>query len=212
MTMEKNRSDRNDAIQACIDHTDALLDEALRATFQASDPTAVSPPKNNMAATPDTTPASSTIFDDESAFVEQVLTAARARLVMISSDASLLEAARLLRAGTDLIVVRGAGGAIAGVITKSDVIAQISVCQGVACGVSAALVMSVDVLQCAPGDRLHDVWLKMKARGLKNIPIVGAEGRPIGVLNARDALDALLKEVKVEESLLRDYVMGVGYH
>jgi CBS domain-containing protein len=165
-----------------------------------------------MAATPDTTPASSTIFDDESAFVEQVLTAARARLVMISSDASLLEAARLLRAGTDLIVVRGAGGAIAGVITKSDVIAQISVCQDVACGVSAALVMSVDVLQCAPGDRLHDVWLKMKARGLKNIPIVGVEGRPIGVLNARDALDALLKEVKVEESLLRDYVMGVGYH
>jgi hypothetical protein len=52
----------------------------------------------------------------------------------------------------------------------------------------------------------------MKARDLKNVPIAGADGRPIGVLNARDALGTLLREVKDEESLLRDYVMGVGYH
>jgi len=32
------------------------------------------------------------------------------------------------------------------------------------------------------------------------------------VLNARDALQALLEEVENEESLLRDYVMGIGFH
>jgi hypothetical protein len=32
------------------------------------------------------------------------------------------------------------------------------------------------------------------------------------VVNARDALQALLREVKDEELLLRAYVMGVGYH
>lgn len=210
--MESNQPGRKDGIQAGIDPTDALLDEALCETFPASDPIAVSAPKDNAPATVATTPEPTTIFDAESVLVEQVLTAARARLVMIASDALLLEAARLLRAGTDLIVVCRAGGAIAGVITKTDVIAQISVCQGAACRVSAALVMSADVLLCAPGDRLNDVWSKMKARGLKNVPVAGADGRPIGVLNARDALGALLREVKVEESLLRDYVMGVGYH
>jgi hypothetical protein len=35
--------------------------------------------------------------------------------------------------------------------------------------------------------------------------------KPIGVLNAGDALQALLKEEEDEESLLRDYVMGIGY-
>jgi CBS domain-containing protein len=211
MTTERNRADVEEGLLAGIDHTDALLDEALRETFPASDPIAISVPKKSAMATAARTPARSTIFDTESVLVEQILTVARARLVTIAHDASLLDAARLLRAGTDLVVVCGAGGAVAGVITKSDVIAQISECEGAACGVAAALVMSADVLQCTPGEHLQDVWSKMKARNLKNVPVAGADGRPIGVLNARDALGALLREVKDEESLLRDYVMGVGY-
>lgn len=212
MISNKNGPDFEDGLAAGIDRIDALLDEALRETFPASDPIAISAPKENAMATAARTPAPSTIFNSEGAFVEQVLTAARARLVTIADDASLIDAARLLHAGTDLVIVCGAGGAVAGVITKSDVIAQISECQGAACRVAAARVMSADVLQCTPGDRLQDVWSKMKARNLKNVPIASAHGRPIGVLNARDALGALLREVKDEESLLRDYVMGVGYH
>jgi hypothetical protein len=52
----------------------------------------------------------------------------------------------------------------------------------------------------------------MKERRLKNVPITDLESRPVGVLNARDALEILLQEVEDEESLLRDYVMCVGYH
>ncbi len=156
--------------------------------------------------------AQSSIFDSSSLLVEQVLAVACTRLMTMTDDAPLLAAARLLRAGTDLVVVCGPSGSIVGVITKTDVIAQISVCQGAACEVAAALVMNTNVLQCVPGNLLQDVWEKMKARNLKNVPIVDADGRPIGVLNARDALDALLREVKYEETLLRDYVMGVGYY
>lgn len=162
-------------------------------------------------ATAASTPAESTIYGSESVFVEQLLPAARARLVTIAGDATLLDAARLLRAGTDLVVVCGPTGAVAGVITKTDVVARISEYQGAACTTAAALVMSADVLQCAPDDLVRDVWSKMKSRGLKNIPVAGVDGRPVGVLNARDVLSALLKKVSGEESLLRDYVMGVGY-
>ena len=58
---------------------------------------------------------------------------------------------------------------------------------------------------------VRDTWLKMKERGLKNISTTDYEVRPIGVLNARDALQALLQEAEDEGSLLRDYVMGVGH-
>ena len=51
----------------------------------------------------------------------------------------------------------------------------------------------------------------MKSRNVKNVPVADADGCPLGVLNARDALGVLLQEVKGEESLLRDYVMGIGY-
>ena len=72
--------------------------------------------------------------------------------------------------------------------------------------------MTRDVVVCKPGQLLSDVWSIMKMRELKNIPVVNAESHPIGMLNARDALQLLLQEAQDEELLLRDYVMCVGYH
>ena len=71
--------------------------------------------------------------------------------------------------------------------------------------------MTRTVVSCRPGDLLHDVWMIMKDRRLKNIPILDQNSRPIGVLNARFLLEALLEEVEHEETLLRDYVMNIGH-
>lgn len=144
--------------------------------------------------------------------VKNLLPAARERLVTIVDDAPLIQAAKLLRTGTDLVVVCGSAGLLVGVITKTDVVSQISHCQGASCITAASLVMTRDVVVCQPGDWLREVWSTMKERGLKNIPITDQDSRPVGVLNARDALEVLLEEVENEESLLRDYVMCVGYH
>jgi arabinose-5-phosphate isomerase len=51
----------------------------------------------------------------------------------------------------------------------------------------------------------------MRGLRLKNFPVVDEGHRPIGVLNARDVLDMLLREAEDEESLLTDYVVGIGY-
>jgi CBS domain-containing protein len=148
---------------------------------------------------------------DSVMFVERLLPAAREKLVTIADDAPLVEAAKLLRTGIDLVIVCGATGILAGVITKTDVVSQMSYCQGARCVTAASFAMTRDVVFCHPGDLLRDVWTKMKERGLKNIPVVDQDSRPLGVLHARDILQVLLKESEDEESMLRDYVMGVGY-
>jgi CBS domain-containing protein len=146
-------------------------------------------------------------------FVERMLPVARTRLVTISDYTSLIEAANLLLDGhTDLLVVRGGDELLAGVITKTDVVRQISLCQGSACTMAASTAMTRTVVHCQSNDALRNVWSIMKDRGLKNLPILGRDSRPIGVLNARDALEALREEVEYEEVLLRDYVMCVGWH
>jgi len=63
-------------------------------------------------------------------FVERLLPTARSRLVTLADDAPLVEAAKLLHAGTDLVVVCGSAGLFAGVITRTDMVSQISRCQG----------------------------------------------------------------------------------
>lgn len=71
--------------------------------------------------------------------------------------------------------------------------------------------MTRNVVSCDLAAHVQDVWARMKERGLRNVPITDNEGRPIGVLNARDVLQVLLQDVQDEELLLRDYVMGIGY-
>jgi len=71
--------------------------------------------------------------------------------------------------------------------------------------------MTRDVTYCHPNDSLHDVLSKMKEQGLVHIPIVDGDFKPAGVINARDALQVLLGEVEYDVSLLRDYVVGIGY-
>jgi len=140
-------------------------------------------------------------------YVERLLPAAREKLVTIADDAPLMEAANLPHKGTDLVIVCDSAGLVAGVITKADVVGQMSRCQGASCTMAASLTMTRDVVICWPDELLQEVWKRIKERKLKNIPVVDKVSRPVGVLHAQD----LLEESKDEEAMLRDYVMGIGY-
>jgi CBS domain-containing protein len=144
--------------------------------------------------------------------VENILSAASKRLVIVREDAPLSEAAKLLlEADADLLVVCNAAGRTAGVISKTDVVRQIGRRPDGEETPAVSAVMTRTVVSCKPGDLLHDLWTTMKDRRLKNLPILDHDSRPIGMINARDLLEALLEEVEHEEVLLRDYVMSIGH-
>ena len=148
---------------------------------------------------------------DNAMFVERLLHAAREKLVTISDDASLTEAANFLHKGTGLVMVCDSAGFLVGVITKTDVVGQMSKCQGASCTMAASLAMTGDVVVCRLGELFQDVWKRMNERKVRNIPVVDQDYRPMGVFNARDILQVLLTESQDEESMLRNYVMGIGY-
>ena len=144
--------------------------------------------------------------------VSSIEAATRSRLVVVREGTLLLEVARLLSdTQISLIVVCNAGGAMVGVITKTDIVQQIGHCLGAACTATAAEIMTRDVTFCSDTDCLPDVLSNMQARGFVHVPVVDAERKPSGVVNARDALRELWAEGQYEEALLRNYVMGVGY-
>ncbi|AEI02375.1 CBS domain protein [Afipia carboxidovorans OM5] len=144
--------------------------------------------------------------------IASILSVTRERLITVSDKAQLVDAASLLGSGRiDLVVVCEDTGKMAGVVTRMDIVSRISRCQGHACTASVASVMSRDVIYCRPPELLETAWKRMKEKGHAHIPVVDDDNRPLGTLNARDALQALLKETEYEEDLLRDYVMGIGY-
>lgn len=144
--------------------------------------------------------------------IHSMLPIARRRLVTTQDDAPVIEVAKLLAdKHTSLVVVCNDTGHMSGVITKADVVRQISHCTGCSCTEMAATIMAREIICCHPDDKVDDVWSIMRKNTLRQIPISSSEGWPLGLLYASDILQVLLKEVKHEELLLRDYVLGIGY-
>lgn len=144
-------------------------------------------------------------------FVREMLDVARDALVTVDADRPLIEAAQRLCAGTDILIVVGSSGELRGIVTKTDIVRQMSRCDGTHCRCAISTVMTRDVAACTATDRLQDVADRMKQRHLKTIPVVDQINRPIGVLTARSILRVLLSDAEYEEAQLVDYVKGVGY-
>ena len=70
--------------------------------------------------------------------------------------------------------------------------------------------MTRDVDYCRTDEALLDVWSLMRERGLQRVPILDEARRPLGIIYAREALQALLSESENEDELLRDYISGSG--
>ncbi len=143
--------------------------------------------------------------------VRNILPRAIERLAVIEAEAPVKEAAALMsRPHTDLIVACDHGDMV-GVLTKTDIVGQIGRCMGAGCTARVDSIMNRDVAYCRAHDLLLDVWSVMKERGLQRVPVLDEGRRPLGIIYAREALQALLSEAENEEELLRDYVSGIGY-
>jgi CBS domain-containing protein len=134
------------------------------------------------------------------------------RLATASTDTILRDIAKLLsKEQISLVVVCSAHGAMAGVITKTNLVQHIAQPSTISANSRAKDAMNTEVVACKPDDDLSSVLAMMKARHLVHIPVLDDKGVPLGVINAHDALNAMLKDEKYEEALLRDYVLGIGY-
>jgi len=70
--------------------------------------------------------------------------------------------------------------------------------------------MTQPIVACEPNDDVHGVWQIMTARNLQNMPVLDADRRPLGILDIRDAMKALLEEEEFEEHQLTNYIAGIG--
>jgi len=144
--------------------------------------------------------------------VKHISEAARKRLAVLSPEASIVDAARILaNRDTPLVVVCDDDGIAVGVISTSHVVNVLATAGVDALCFNAGAIMTKPLLSCHADDTLQQVWAVMNSRTLQCAPLVDDDGRAQGVVHARDVAIALLGEVNYEEALLRDYVMGVGY-
>ena len=144
--------------------------------------------------------------------VSSIEAIARSRLLTVSVDTPLAKVAALLSGSQiSMVVVCDALGSVVGVITETILVRQLGFGEANVFTTLGGEVMARDFTTCGPDDSLPEVLAMMHSSGLIHVPIVDAANKPLGVLNARDGLRALLANDHQEETLLRNYVMGIGY-
>lgn len=132
------------------------------------------------------------------------------RLMVVDVDAELRSAAlSLSKPAIGLVVVCHGSGEAAGVLSKSDLVRHLA--SSGSADAPVATLMSRSIVSCSPDDDLHSVWRIMAARGLQNVPVLGADLKPIGILDIRDAMKALFEQEELQEHLLANYIGGIGY-
>ncbi len=109
--------------------------------------------------------------------------------VTVGPGHTLLDAARLMVEGGigSLIVVDGEGRVI-GIVTERDLVTALS--RGIPCvGGRVEDVMSRNVITVRPEDGIDVVVGKMRDFNIRHVPVVDGEGRPLGMVSARNVID-----------------------
>jgi CBS domain-containing protein len=170
-------------------------------------------PQPSWSAKPERPPVAAAEARSEAPLrVSAIDAVARSRLFTVSASSLLVDVAALLsNAQISVVVVCDPEGAPLGIITETILVRRLGMGQADFFTTGAGEVMKQGYVACAPEDVLSDVLAMMHARELIHVLLIGADGKLIGVVNARDGLRALLAAGNHEEALLRDYVMGIGY-
>ncbi len=112
--------------------------------------------------------------------------------IVVGEEASIIEAASIMRErGVGSLIVVDGRGRIVGVLTERDVINSLAV--GKACsGGRVGEVMSRNIIVASRDESLESIVEKMREANVRHLPVVGDDGKPVGIISSRDVLDLIL--------------------
>jgi len=132
--------------------------------------------------------------------------AAKKAPVMIPAHTSVAEAARRMRDGNTGAAMVLEGTRLAGIFTERDALFRVLATAKDPQATPVSLVMTRDPQTIHP-DKPFDEALRMMHEGrFRNVPVV-EDGRPLGMVSVRDALDPELAELRQsldQRELVRD--------
>lgn len=142
--------------------------------------------------------------------ISDVMVAARAHFRTLDKYRSVREAADTFSdTQVGLLVVCGGEGETIGVVSKSDLVRHLA--RSGRIDAPLVEVMSQSVISTSPTADLRRIWQFMVQRRLQNMPLIDVERKPVGMLDIRDAFQAILRNEERQELELINYIAGNGY-
>src|SRR5476649_2764463 len=127
-------------------------------------------------------------------------------VVCIEPTANLAAAAKLLathRIGA--VVIRGAGGRLAGILSERDIVRALAEHGSNALSIQVAKVMTRNVTTCGEEDTIASLMEVMTAGKFRHVPVVSGN-ELVGLVSIGDVVKQRVGEIEKESEQLRDYI------
>jgi CBS domain-containing protein len=142
--------------------------------------------------------------------VKTILAAKRRNLggdiIDIEPTANLAAAAKLLAAHRiGALLIRGAGGRLAGILSERDIVRALSEHGARALELPVGQVMTREVETCVDDETVAGIMERMTAGKFRHMPVV-TNGKLTGLISIGDVVSERVKQIEHETEAMRDYI------
>ena len=127
-------------------------------------------------------------------------------IIYIEPTADLAAAAKLLSAHRiGAVLIRGAGGRLAGILSERDIVRALSEHGAAALALPVGQVMTRDVATCSEDDAVASIMERMTVGKFRHMPVI-SKGELIGLISIGDVVKHRVEEIESESEAMRDYI------
>ena len=124
----------------------------------------------------------------------------------VEPTADLAAAAKLLAAHRiGALVIRGAGGRLAGILSERDIVRALAERGAEALALPVGQVMTREVETCGENDSVASLMERMTTGKFRHMPVV-EQGRLVGLISIGDVVKQRVEEFERESEAMRDYI------
>ncbi len=137
---------------------------------------------------------------------KEILAAKGGDTITIEPTADLAAAARLLaqhRIGA--VVICGAGGRLAGILSERDITRALAEHGADALALPVSQIMTRNVMTCSEDDSVASLMERMTDGRFRHLPVL-RDGKLVGLVSIGDVVKQRVGEIESESEALRDYI------
>jgi CBS domain-containing protein len=127
-------------------------------------------------------------------------------IIGIEPTVDLAAAAKLLaqhRIGA--VVIRGAGGRLAGILSERDIVRTLAEHGSAALQIPVGQVMTREVETCGEDETIATIMERMTAGKFRHMPVI-SNGKLVGLVSIGDVVKQRVGEIERESEAMRDYI------
>ncbi len=140
--------------------------------------------------------------------VREILKCKGPQVWTIHLKATVLEAASLMNKHKIGALVVTEDGQVLGMFTERDVLQRVVAKQREPANTKVVDVMTTEVVCCSPDTKLDEARGAMKNRRIRHLPVVGEDGKLLGLISIGDLNAQAQAENELTIFLLDEYIHG----